>query len=141
MKLISFMLSNKCLVASYISPLEPKIIKFKNKLPIQNFSVRSLIMYVAIALRPTAYFHPLNTWIPLFFIFSMHVHDYWVSKLSNYHPSYTTKGKLCEHVVSEKFKFPLRDLNSNSHHRNSMRYHWATTPLITNTYWIYSVSS
>ncbi len=30
-------------------------------------------------------------------------------------PSYTTKGKLCEHVVSEKFKFPLRDLNSNSH--------------------------
>jgi len=26
-------------------------------------------MYVAIALRPTAYFHPLNTWIPLFYYF------------------------------------------------------------------------
>ena len=44
-------------------------------------------------------------------------------------PSYTTKGKLCEHVVIENFKFPLRDLNSNSHHRNSMCYYWATTPL------------
>ncbi len=26
-------------------------------------------MYVALALRPTAYFHPLNTWIPLFHYF------------------------------------------------------------------------
>ena len=36
------------------------------------------------------------------------------SKLPNYLPSYTftTKGKLCEHVVTKKFKFPLRDLNS-----------------------------
>ncbi len=32
-----------------------------------------------------------------------HVHDCWVSKLSNYLPSYTTKEKLCEHVVTEKF--------------------------------------
>ncbi len=69
MKFISFMLSNKCVVASYISPLEPKNIKLENNLPILNFSVISFKMYVAIALRPTAYFQPLNTWIPLFYYF------------------------------------------------------------------------
>ncbi len=83
------MLSNKFLVAIYISPLEPKIIKLKNNLPIQNFSVRSLIMYVAIALRPTAYFHPLNTWIPLFYFFSMSL---WQARSS---PSYTQNHTIC----------------------------------------------
>ena len=58
-----------------------------------------------------------------------HVHDYWVSKLSNNLPSFTTKGKLCECIAADKFEFPLRDLNSNSLHRNSMHYYWATTPL------------
>ena len=69
-----------------------------------------------------------------------HVHDYWVSKLPNYLPSYTTKGKLCECIANEKFEFPLRDLKSNSHYRNSMPmlYHWATTPLYT-TYKAYLV--
>ena len=44
----------------------------------------------------------------------MHAHDYWVSKLPNNFPSYTTKGKLCECIAIEKFEFPLQDLNSNS---------------------------
>ncbi len=70
MKFISFMLSNKCVVASYISPLEPINIKLENNLPILNFSVISLKTYEAIALRPTAgFFHPLNTWIPLSYYF------------------------------------------------------------------------
>ena len=58
------MLSNKCLVVSHISPLEPK-----NYLPILNFSIGGLKMYVAIALRPTANFPTPNTWIPLFYYF------------------------------------------------------------------------
>ncbi len=45
------MLSNKCLVVSHISPSEPK-----NYLPILNFSVGGLKMYVAIALRPSCLF-------------------------------------------------------------------------------------
>ena len=53
--------------------------------------------------------------------------DHWVS---NNLTSYTTKGKLCECIAFEKLEFPLRDLISNSHHRNLMRYHWATTPLL-----------
>ncbi len=68
------MLSNKCVVASYISPLEPKNIKLENNLPILNFSVISLKMYVAIALRPTAQNHPRNTWIPLFYYFLFEVY-------------------------------------------------------------------
>ena len=51
---------------------------------------------------------------------------HWVSKLPNNLPFYTTKGTLCDSIATEK----LWDLNSNSHHRNSMRYHWATTPYI-----------
>ena len=50
-------------------------------------------------------------------------------RLSNNLPSHTAKWKLCECIATEKFEFPLRELNSNSHHRNSIRYHWATTPL------------
>ena len=42
--------------------------------------------------------------------------------------SYTNKGKSCECIVFEKLVLPLGDLNLNSHHCNSMRYHWATTP-------------
>ncbi len=43
---------------------------------------------------------------------------YMIIKYPNHYlPSYTTKAKLCEHVVTEKFKFPLQDLNTNSHHR------------------------
>ena len=61
------MLSNKCLVTSYISQLEPKNIMPEKNLPILNFFLRGLRIYVA--LRPTAYFHPLNTWIPLFYYF------------------------------------------------------------------------
>ncbi len=66
---------------------------------------------------------------------NMYVHDYWVSKLPNNLPSYTTKGKLWKYIATEKFKFSLQDLNSNSHHRNSMCYHWATTSLYLDAWW------
>ncbi len=32
------------------------------------------------------------------------------------------------------------DFNSNYHHRNSVRYHWATTPLIIDLYFYFSGS-
>ncbi len=33
--------------------------------------------------------------------------------------SYTTNGKLCKCIATEKFEFSHQDLNSNSHQRNS----------------------
>ena len=63
------MLSKKCFDTSYVSLLKPKNIMIEKNLPILIFSIRGLRIYVAIALRPTAYFHPLNTRIPLFYYF------------------------------------------------------------------------
>ena len=53
-----------------INPLEPKNIKLENDLSKINLSVRGFKIYMALLLKPTAYFHTLNTWIPLF-LFSL----------------------------------------------------------------------
>ena len=59
------------MIAIYINPLEPKNIKLEKQPPNPKFLYKSFTIYVAIALRPTAYIiiHPLNTWIPFFFYF------------------------------------------------------------------------
>ena len=46
----------------------------------------------------------------------------WVFQLLNYLPSYTTKGKLRECIATVKFELSYGDLNSNSHHCNSVLY-------------------
>ena len=48
--------------------------------------------------------------------------------LSN--PLLTQPGEVVWMYSTKKFELPHGDLNSNSHHSNSVRYHWATTPLV-----------